>query len=145
MRFIIEKLTAGCKLSVNNSLLCLKVLNQMGTYGIILSRQGYMPRSSVRRSELPASDVTRGCAEIGADVSDERSTMAWSCIYTNAGRLRTNRILHWLAASVIFCCLQPSGFFRRNPREKEKEKCCAAVPILRQHSDPSQCRRHLLE
>ena len=36
-----------------------------------------MPRSSVRRSELPASDVTRGCAKIGADVSDERSTMAW--------------------------------------------------------------------
>ena len=25
--------------------------------------------------ELPTSDVTRGCAEIGADDSDERSTM----------------------------------------------------------------------
>ena len=32
----------------------------------------------------------------------------------------TNRISCWLAASVMFYCGQPSGFFRRSPLEKEK-------------------------
>ena len=92
----------------------------------------------VRRSELPASDVTRGCVEIGVDVSYERSNMVCPPVYIQMPEgCFTNRISCWLAASVMFYCWQPSGFLGGTRLKKKKRKAvprcpyCGSTAILR--------------
>ena len=75
-----ENQTAGHERDVNFTLGRQILLeNKCAIWYNIDTERNVAPRSLVRRSELPASDVTRGCAEISADVSDERSIMAWVC------------------------------------------------------------------
>ena len=75
-----ENQTAGHERDVNFTWIGQILLeNKCTIWYNIDTERNVAPRSLVRRSELPASDVTRGCAEISADVSDERSIMAWVC------------------------------------------------------------------
>ena len=103
------------------------------------------PRSLVRRSELPASDVTRGCAEISADVSDERSIMAWVCFCD----CRKVARLQWLQGEDVLFAACGGATFRifyfggQNHEKETSSKQRPQMSVLWQSFDSQKCGRNL--
>ena len=101
-----------------------------------------MTRSLVRRKSSRRQTSPRRCAEISADVSDERSNMSWVC-FDKCRKVARLQCLQGEDVPFADCSCAVFRLFCFGGTNYEKEtssKCCTKMSLLRQPFGIEKCR-----
>ena len=104
-----------------------------------------MTRSLVRRKSSRRQTSPQRCAEISADVSDERSKMSWVC-FDKCRKVARLQCLQGEDVPFAGCSCAAFRLFCFGGTKYEKEtssKLSALVPVLWQPFSFEKCRRYL--